>query len=624
MRVVTALVLGLSLAVGPSGTPRQGRPAPQAVFRAGVDVVQLDVLVLDRNRRPVRGLTAEEFTVLERGKPQPVMAFTEVDVPDPVAPSAAWVRDVGPDVTSNDLQTRRLILLLMDDGFTGIDEGEPRLVRQVAMKVIESLGPADLAAVVFTEHGRFQNFTSDRAQLVAAVESFQPRNWGRAGVGLRCGGREGGCAINALSNISQVLRTAPPGRKAIMYIGPGVTFNASMTDPDGPAILPQIKELMQNLQQSNASIYTFDPRGVMVRPTPPGDRTELSLADATGGRDIRFTNDPAGHVAEIFRENSSYYLLGYRSTDVSADGRFRKIEVKVNRPGVEVRARSGYYAQKPDRRKPSATASTLDAAVLRGMPSGDLPLRVTAAAFRVPGRGGAEVAIIAAVREPALSETAVARLEARPVRRVNVVATAFDANWRSVGAYRQTLELMMNPAGGGDDTEYEVVSRLKLAPGRYEVRFGAESGGRAGSVFATLDVPNFAREAVSLSGVLVECEPAPLSVPKNPLAGLAPIVPTSVREFFASDRVAVFARVYQGSGGAAAPVQVTSRVVDDDGRPVAEDRTRLDLGQFGTSRAADYRWRVPLAGLKAGEYLVTIEATVANRSARRDVRFSVR
>src|SRR5262245_30870027 len=118
----------------------------------------------------------------------------------------------------------------MDDGNTGVEEREPRLAREVAMKVIDSLGPNDLTAVVFSEHGRMQNFTNDRAQLVRAVESFQPRNWGSAGTRLRCSLREDGCALNALAGVTDVLRSAPPGRKAIMYIGPDMTFDTSLND----------------------------------------------------------------------------------------------------------------------------------------------------------------------------------------------------------------------------------------------------------------------------------------------------------------------------------------------------------------------------------------------------------
>jgi hypothetical protein len=77
---------------------------PQPTFRTGVDVVQVDVSVLDKDRHPIQGLTNADFTVLEDGKPRPIVAFVPVNLAEPERASAlpaAWVRDVAPDVTTN-------------------------------------------------------------------------------------------------------------------------------------------------------------------------------------------------------------------------------------------------------------------------------------------------------------------------------------------------------------------------------------------------------------------------------------------------------------------------------------------------------------------------------------------
>src|SRR5919106_162643 len=84
-------------------------------FRTGVDVVELDVTVLDRNRRPVRGLTAADFTVIEDGQPQEIVAFEAIDLPIPDPASAAWLRDVAPDVRSNEVTGGRLLVIVLDD-----------------------------------------------------------------------------------------------------------------------------------------------------------------------------------------------------------------------------------------------------------------------------------------------------------------------------------------------------------------------------------------------------------------------------------------------------------------------------------------------------------------------------
>src|SRR3954463_5133441 len=110
------LVLGAALLYAQA--PAQQTPLP--TFRTSVDVVEIDVTVLDKDRHPVKGLTAEDFTVLDRGKPQPIVAFSAVDVPPPVAHAAPWMRDAPLDVVSN-VENRRLVTIVMDDAYTQAD-----------------------------------------------------------------------------------------------------------------------------------------------------------------------------------------------------------------------------------------------------------------------------------------------------------------------------------------------------------------------------------------------------------------------------------------------------------------------------------------------------------------------
>ena len=93
----------------------------QTAFRAGVDVVRVDVSVLDRDRRPVRGLAAGDFEIFENGKPRPILALASVDVPAPLvkSPSAGgWMPEVAPDVADNQSRDVRRIAIVMDDAMT--------------------------------------------------------------------------------------------------------------------------------------------------------------------------------------------------------------------------------------------------------------------------------------------------------------------------------------------------------------------------------------------------------------------------------------------------------------------------------------------------------------------------
>src|SRR5215213_4812686 len=90
--------------------------APPPTFRTGIDLVFVDVSVLDRDRRPVRGLQATDFVVREDGRIRPIAAFSAVDLPDrPAAPPAAWMGEVPPDVVTNVVPREgRLVVILLD------------------------------------------------------------------------------------------------------------------------------------------------------------------------------------------------------------------------------------------------------------------------------------------------------------------------------------------------------------------------------------------------------------------------------------------------------------------------------------------------------------------------------
>jgi hypothetical protein len=298
----------------------------------------------------------------------------------------------------------------------------------------------------------------------------------------------------------------------------------------------------------------------------------------------------------------------------------------VNRPGVEVRNRSGYFATKPEKAKTSKgpLPSALDIAMARGLPSGNLSLRVTTAAFGVAGRRDADVAVVVDVREPADVEGASPPLigASGGTRRVNVIATAFDTGWGSRGALKQTVELTLKPTSQAD-VEYEVISRLPLAPGRYEVRFGADSAGRIGSVFVDIDVPDFAKDDLSLSGLVLEHTSAVPVAPRDALANLIPLVPTTARDFARTDHVTAFLRVYEGGKKAVTPVTLRTAIVDMNNHSVFEEATPLSGDSFRLNRATDYRLDLPLNRLEPGEHLLTIEATIGKRTVRRDARFHV-
>jgi hypothetical protein len=123
MRPGAAVLFGWLVCVAVLAAVAQDQRTSQPTFRSGVDVIELDVSVLDKDRHPVSGLTAADFTVRVDGQPRPVVAFHAVDLPKPIPPSAPWIRDVAPDIATNTKPSGRVVVIVIDDGgFGQIDD----------------------------------------------------------------------------------------------------------------------------------------------------------------------------------------------------------------------------------------------------------------------------------------------------------------------------------------------------------------------------------------------------------------------------------------------------------------------------------------------------------------------
>jgi VWFA-related protein len=586
-------------------------------FRSGIDVVQMDVSVLDKDHRPVRGLTAADFTIIERGQPQPIVAFTAIDVPPPLERQAGWMRDAPRDVVSNALDNRRLVTIVMDDAYTRLEPDIMARAKQIARSAVDELGPADLGSVVFTFLGRAQNFTADRAQLMAAIDSFTPKITS-AGPPIVCEPSHRSCDVETLGTVAKTLATAPPGRKIVILVSGGRQFTfGEMGVASSRNEAPELDTMFRNLQRGNVTVYAFDAHGLQTlsstaasaAPTSttfaPNDSL-FSFTASTGGRAFSNTNDPASLVGGAVRESSTYYLIGFQSSQPPKGREYRKVEVKVNRPGVEVRTRSGYYG-------PGKAAPVPAQAVVNGLPNGDLPLHVTVAPVAVPGRREAEVLVITRIERADGQQDA---------RKVSLAVSAFDDDMKGYGTHRQTMDITATP--GTIARAPDVPSHLPLRPGRYMVHVAASSEGHTGTVFADVEVPNFAKERFSASGLLVQRNPPLAAGDKGLAAGpFVPIVPTTTRAWRAADRVTAFVRFYQGGNDRVAPALVVTRITDDRNVVVSNLERSIEAAQFGDNRAADHRVDLPIAQLAPGEYLLTIEATLGTRRLQRSSRFTI-
>ena len=606
----------------------QSRPQPPR-FRGGVEIVQLDVAVLDRNRRPVPNLTAADFTVLEDGRSQPIVAFEELSAPDPDGSLVPWMRDVAPDVRTNNADGRRVFVLVLDDVSIGDSLQALAMadsVRKVALAFVDRMGPLDQASIVFTGDNRVaQEFTSDRAALRAVVKRFHLTSIPPF---LRMLYPPG-----VVKNVAQSLMDVSHRRKAMIYIGNGLRISAEADMPQmgmsnplsgtGRDAAYELQNAIRRAQQANVAIYTINPAGLEVD-VDDASRVEIraandaliAVANETGGFAVTNTNSFDAQVRQIFTETGAYYLLGFRSA--YTDGKFRRITVKVNHPGASVRTRNGYYAPKAE--NPEKPAPPLFKAMAGVLPNPDMYMRASVAPFAAAERPSD--------REKKIGGVAIALGLSQPVSTtertshvLDLIASAFTREGKGVVQRRQTARLTMRPVEGGE-AKYEILTRLDLKPGRYNLRFAVHNRalGKSGSVYSEVDVPDFSRDRLSLSGIVVNVAHALPAAGADTLGGLVPNTPTTQRSFAEEDRVTAFLRVYQGGKKPPLPVAVRATITD------ARDRIAFDSRQpLEPAREADFSVTLPTATLATGPYLLTIEASVDEKTVvRREVRFSMR
>lgn len=673
-RVARATAVGFLILAGGTWSLAQQAAVDQAppVFTARTELIQVDVSVLDSRRRPVRGLTAADFTVFEDGQPRPIETFVVVDLPERArVTEAAWTSAVPADVTTNQVANAegRLLVILMD---RTIPAGMPTLTaREIATAAVNELGPGDLAALVTTGGGVPQNFTSDRQRLLRAITQrdwatgssaesqeiddrvhalaegvFTPLTDGRCLCGL--------CVPDAITRVADALEHAPRRRKSLLFIGSDFIVQAGPQVQQaelgcGQKLEDAREKMFAALDRSGVVVHGVDPSGLnSIGPTSQASSTlggrgaalarsravEQTLQsqnnlhvvpDHTGGRTVANTNAPQARVPDIVRESESYYLIGFRPSDAPSKRSTRSIDVRVNRRDVSVRARRQYVVSGIDVATAGAASDVVSpvATALNGLlPNATLPLDLHVSAFATPGADRATV--VASIGVDAFAPAAGAAARDTPLE---VIVAAFDQTGRPQASARQSLELSWPPAGPDAPARVEALMHLALVPGDYDIRVAVENARaqQVASVHGYVTVPAFAGTPLSLSHIVVDAPRTTSSVPRDALTSLLSVVPTTQRVFGRSEAASAFVRIYQGTRRTEAlePVGVRVKIVDAQDRTVRDEGLVLGPDAFASGRAADCRLAIPVARLEPGSYLLSIEAALGERVAGRAMRFEV-
>ncbi len=662
----------------PPAQPPPARPAaeqPQTpVIRTGINYVRVDVIVNDRNGNPVFDLKAEDFSLTEDNKPQKIDSFEVVKIDQNAMVQAdnrppAAIRNNYDEEREAARPEVRLFVILLDDYH--VRRGNDMAARKPLMDFIENqLGPLDMVALMYPLTPVTDlRFSRDRDSLARAVNTFEgrkfiyePRNTFEeqysqypAAVVERIRNQ---ITMDAMKAAAIKMAGLREGRKSIILVSEGftTTLPTQLNDPvasrpglgnpnRGNAMAPgptdsqrlmdqsdlifDLRSVFTTLNRNNTSIYAVDPRGLAVfeyginegvglTEDATGLRATLDtlhvLAENTDGRAIVNRNDLASGMKQILRDSSGYYLLGYSSSQAPTDGKFHKIDVKVKRSGLDIRARKGYWAYTVD-----------EAAAASAPPKPEAPSGVTNAlsALAAPARGRVARFWIGTTRAASGASlvtfvwetipTSPGQERGDPPARVAVSATGTDGT--SFYRGRIAAEPVASPSAAPASPAGQVGGHasFEVPPGQVQLRFVVEGdrGQVLDSAMRELTAPDFTRVQVSLG--TPRLHRARTLREMQALKATADLVPTTDREFSRTERVLV--RLDAFAPGGTTPT-LSARLLNRGGQPITDVAVQAPSG-----RSAEID--LTLSALAAGDFVLEINAKTDSGTAQELVAFRI-
>ena len=408
----------LSVAQAAPSSAQQAPPdassatVPGAQFRVQVPLVLEDLVVRDRSGNPVHGLKASNLTVTENAKSVTLRNFEE-HIQAMERSTAHTLPDLGPNVFTNLVAAPAdspLNILLLDNLNTPMADQE--FVRQQMLKYLGTL-PPDVPVAIFqldTQLHLLQGFTADPELLRAAIDKGRdivraPRMTDTKAVSdidpMRydhlsdfMAGKVDPRSINDIKRVEGTRRAAGDEQRAILTQQALIQLGRYLSGLPGrknliwfPASFP-VGALPNILVRNRVALYPVDARGHMIPPPclGPGCAAQLSafehaqldqhlamtqLAESTGGEAFDDTNGLKEAVEKAISDGNSYYTFAYTPPNQKLDGSYRTVAVKVDRPGLQLAYRTGYFADNPnvDARRLNAPPSALEAALTPGSPN---------------------------------------------------------------------------------------------------------------------------------------------------------------------------------------------------------------------------------------------------------------
>ncbi|HEX9959702.1 MAG TPA: VWA domain-containing protein, partial [Pyrinomonadaceae bacterium] len=675
----------------PTATPTPKPVDDEDVVKISTTLIQLDVTVTDKSGKIVTDLKPEDFEIYENGEKQEITNFSFISATQTVnstTPATPGIKNSTPlpPPALKPEKVRRTIALVVDD--LTLSFASTAYVRQALKKFVdEQMQDGDLVAIIRTSAGAgaLQQFTGDKRMLYAAIERVRWSFLGKGNVGAFApvqskpndlpgasetpdqqitgvnqeteynNFRESVFARGTLGALDYIVRGMQnlPGRKSVMLFSDG--FKLFTRGSDGfiepAAILESLRRLTDRANRASVVIYTMDARGLQplgltAEDNVTPDQFEQALSDRrnefidtqegltylarqTGGFAIVNSNDLSGGIRRVLNDQS-YYLVGYQPDAETFDPktrRFNKLVVRLKRPDLRVRYRSGFFgitdetaATLSSKQKP---AQQIADALISPFAAGGINLRLNAL-FGSESRSGSFVRSFLHIDAKDLKFTEQA--DGSHKATFDILAVSFGDNGVPVDQIGKTYTITAK------DKAYEQMLRDGFVysfvfpirnPGAYQMRVALRDQGseKVGSANQFIEVPNLKKERLTLSGIVLEnltseqwqklSQETDPNITPEPLF-TNPQMDTSLRRFKRGTVLRYVYEIYNARLDAAQKPQVQTQMrIFRDGKLLVEGRQNtLDLaGQTNMQKIAAGGALSLGKVMSAGDYVLQIVVT---------------
>ncbi len=527
-------------------------PDGSFVLKANSELVLTNVVARDaKTGELLSGLKQSDFTVYENGKPQRIASFDFQNVELAAPLNEATISGLAAGASNNatkaaavakpeELRNHRLIVMFFD--LTSMQpEDLDRSVAAAQDFLRTKMQPADLAALISLGDTLKvdQDFTADKTALLHEVAVYN----GTEGQGFQPGATANTNQVEdstgytpdeseyndlntdrelfALRAVAKSLEKITE-KKSLLYFSGGIAR-------DGIENQASLRAAINAAVRANLAIYSVDTRGLQAV-SPLGDASAGSLRGSgaftgaalgnnmnanfatqelmgtlssdTGGKAFFDSNDFAPAFAQVQRDTSAYYAIGFHSSDTARDGRYRRLTIKINRPGVKLEYRPGYYAPadfqhsgKEDRER------DLEEQLASDLPATDMAVYLDALYFRLDeNRFYVPVSLIV----PG-SQIPFVKGGDKDKATLDILGSVIDEAKRPIGHARETVKLNLDPSVQARQKNIQYTTSFNLPPGKYRLKFVVRENqtGQMGSFEAEITLPEMKKAPLKISSILL-------------------------------------------------------------------------------------------------------------------------